>query len=70
MKLIVGISGASGVIYGVRFLETLKAKNIETHLVLTPLAEKVLEQETDFNKQKIIKSWHSWKDSSSFISQS
>ena len=54
MKLIVGISGASGVIYGVRFLEILNSKNIETHLVLTPLAEKVLEQETDFNKQKII----------------
>ena len=54
MKLIVGISGASGVIYGVRFLEVLNSKNIETHLVLTPLAEKVLEQETNFNKQKII----------------
>ena len=54
MKLIVGISGASGVIYGVRFLEALNRKNIETHLVLTPIAEKVLEQETDFKKQKLI----------------
>jgi 4-hydroxy-3-polyprenylbenzoate decarboxylase len=54
MKLIVGISGASGVIYGVRFLEALNRENIETHLVLTPLAEKVLEQETNFNKQKLI----------------
>jgi len=54
MKLIVGMSGASGVIYGVRFLEALNRKNIETHLVLTPLAEKVLEQETDFKKQKLI----------------
>jgi len=51
MKLIVGISGASGVIYGVKFLEALNSKNIETHLVITPLAEKVLEQETNFNKQ-------------------
>jgi len=34
MKLIVGISGASGVIYGIRFLEALNRKNIETHLVL------------------------------------
>jgi 4-hydroxy-3-polyprenylbenzoate decarboxylase len=54
MKLIVGISGASGVIYGVRFLEALNRENIETHLVLTPLAEKVLEQETNFKKQKLI----------------
>jgi len=54
MKLIVGISGASGVIYGVRFLEALKSKNIETHLVFTSLAEKILEQETDFRKQKLI----------------
>lgn len=54
MKLIVGMSGASGVIYGVRFLEALNRKNIETHLVLTPLAEKILEQETNFNKQTII----------------
>ena len=54
MKLIVGISGASGVIYGVRFLEALNSKNIETHLVVTPLAEKILEQETNFKKQKLI----------------
>lgn len=54
MKLIVGMSGASGVIYGVRFLEALNRKNIETHLVFTPLVEKILEQETDFKKQRLI----------------
>jgi len=54
VKLIVGISGASGVIYGVRFLEALHRKNIETHLLLTPIAEKVLKQETNFKKQKLI----------------
>ena len=32
-RLIVGISGASGVIYGVRILELLRDKDIETHLV-------------------------------------
>jgi len=54
VKLIVGISGASGVIYGVRFLEALHRRNIETHLLLTPIAEKVLKQETDFKTQKLI----------------
>ncbi len=34
-RLIIGISGASGVIYGIRLLEMLKdAKDIETHLVV------------------------------------
>ena len=34
-RLIVGISGASGVIYGVRILELLRDKDIETHLVMS-----------------------------------
>ena len=34
-RLIVGISGASGTIYGVRILELLKKTDIETHLVLS-----------------------------------
>ena len=54
MKLIIGISGASGVIYGVRLLELLNKENIETHLVFTPLSENILEQETNFKKQKLI----------------
>ena len=54
MKLIIGISGASGVIYGIRLLEVLSRENVETHLVFTPLVEKILEQETDFKKQKLI----------------
>ena len=39
-RLIVGISGASGVIYGVRALEMLRAQGIETHLVMTRAAQK------------------------------
>ena len=55
MRLVVGISGASGVIYGVRLLEELKNKKIETHLVLTLTAEKILKYETDFKKEELIK---------------
>lgn len=45
-RLIVGISGASGVIYGVRLLEILRALEIETHLVMTKAAEMTLGYET------------------------
>lgn len=47
MRLIVGISGASGAIYGIRILEALRAARVETHLVISPWAEKNVELETD-----------------------
>jgi 4-hydroxy-3-polyprenylbenzoate decarboxylase len=46
-RLIVGISGASGVVYGVRLLELLRPLPIETHLVLSKAAEMTLAYETD-----------------------
>lgn len=46
-RLIVGISGASGVIYGVRLLELLRPLPIETHLVMTRSAQITLAHETD-----------------------
>jgi len=46
-RLIVGISGASGVIYGVRLLELLAAQPVETHLVMSRTAEVTLAHETD-----------------------
>jgi 4-hydroxy-3-polyprenylbenzoate decarboxylase len=45
-RLIVGISGASGVIYGVRLLQALKPLPVETHLVMTRTAEVTLAHET------------------------
>jgi len=46
-RLIVGISGASGVIYGVRMLEVLREAGVETHLVMSKSAELTLVYETD-----------------------
>lgn len=46
-RLIVGISGASGVLYGVRLLELLRPLPIETHLVMSKAAELTLAHETD-----------------------
>jgi 4-hydroxy-3-polyprenylbenzoate decarboxylase len=48
-RIIVGISGASGVIYGVRLLEVLRGvEGVETHVVVSPAARRTLALETDF----------------------
>jgi 4-hydroxy-3-polyprenylbenzoate decarboxylase len=48
-RLIVGLSGASGVILGIRFLEILSTyKDIETHLVVSDAAKRTIELETDW----------------------
>ena len=46
-RLIVGISGASGVIYGIRMLEVLRESPVETHLVISKSAEITIAYETD-----------------------
>ncbi|MGQ4891248.1 MAG: UbiX family flavin prenyltransferase [Candidatus Njordarchaeia archaeon] len=49
MRLVVGITGASGIIYAVRFLEYLKEKrNIEVFLIVSKGALKVIEAEVDY----------------------
>jgi 4-hydroxy-3-polyprenylbenzoate decarboxylase len=53
--LIIGISGASGAIYGIRLLEVLKTINIATHLILTRAAERTIELETDYAVDQIKK---------------
>jgi flavin prenyltransferase len=52
-RLIVGISGASGVIYGVRMLEALRASGIETHLVMSRSAEMTIGYETDLKPKDV-----------------
>lgn len=47
-RLIVGITGASGTVYGVRLLETLKTADIETHLVMSDAAKLTMAAETDY----------------------
>jgi 4-hydroxy-3-polyprenylbenzoate decarboxylase len=48
MKLVVGISGASGAIYGLRMLEVLKQAGVETHLVMSDSAKRTIVHETDY----------------------
>lgn len=47
MKLIVGITGASGAVLGVRVLEALRELGVETHLVLSKWGRATVEFETD-----------------------
>jgi 4-hydroxy-3-polyprenylbenzoate decarboxylase len=54
-RMIVGISGASGVIYGIRLLEILRKCDIETHLVMTKSAELTLAYETDIKAADVKK---------------
>ncbi len=52
-RLIIGISGASGTIYGVRLLQVLRKSDIETHLVMTRSAEVTLAYETDLKVKDV-----------------
>ena len=52
-RLIVGISGASGPIYGIRVLELLRDTDIETHLVMSKSAEMTLAYETDHKPKDV-----------------
>ncbi|MDP3405350.1 MAG: UbiX family flavin prenyltransferase [Brevundimonas sp.] len=52
-RLVVGISGASGVIYGVRVLDALKDLGVESHLVVTRAALLTLSQETDLTPDEL-----------------
>lgn len=54
MHLIIGISGASGVVYGIRLLEVLKSEpEIETHLVMSESAKMNIGLETDWNGNEV-----------------
>ena len=54
MRLIIGMSGASGVIYGIRLLEVLsRVEQVETHLVLSNSAKLNIAIETDRNSKEV-----------------
>ena len=52
-RLIVGISGASGIVFGIRMLEVLKQRNIETHLIISKAAEMTLAYESDLKAKDL-----------------
>ena len=52
-RIVVGITGASGVIYGVRMLELLKETDYETHLILSEAGRLNIEIETDYSAEAV-----------------
>jgi flavin prenyltransferase len=53
-RLVVGITGSSGAILGIRLLEVLQPRDIETHLAITPAGQMTLEQETGYSLDQVI----------------
>lgn len=53
MRLVVGISGSSSPIYGIRTLEALKAAGVETHLVVSSGARRTIELETTLTVEQV-----------------
>lgn len=49
-RLVIGITGASGIIYGIRFLEIIKELKLESHLIISDDALLVLKSETEFDE--------------------
>ncbi len=55
-KIIIGISGASGTIYGIRLLETLKNySEIETHLIISDTAKEIIQYENSRNPDEVLR---------------
>jgi flavin prenyltransferase len=52
-RLIVGISGASGVVYGLRILDALRELGVDSHLILSRAAALTLAEETDFSVAEV-----------------
>lgn len=53
--IIIGISGASGAIYGIELLKTLKELKVETHLIISKTAQITIVQETNYTPAEVAK---------------
>ncbi|HXV51049.1 MAG TPA: UbiX family flavin prenyltransferase [Nitrosopumilaceae archaeon] len=68
MKLVIGMTGSTGVVYGVRALEVLRECKVETHLVITEWAKKCLTMETDYKIDDVKSLATSYSDDSNLAS--
>ncbi len=54
-KIVIGITGGSGVVYGIRLLEILRKSGVETYLVVSPSASITIKAETDYKPEYLEK---------------
>jgi 4-hydroxy-3-polyprenylbenzoate decarboxylase len=70
-RIVIGISGASGVVYGIRLLQILRDCGVETHLVMSRSAQATLAYETDLKTadlRALADAWHANSDVGAAIS--
>ena len=71
-RIIIGIAGASGVIYGIRMLECLKEIDYETHLIISEAGKLNIEIETAYQPNEVaellVKSLITWVSATIFSS--
>lgn len=70
-RIIIGISGASGAIYGIEMLKMLREAGVETHLVISKNGQITIAYETDYSVaevQKLADHWYSNNDMAAAIS--
>jgi 4-hydroxy-3-polyprenylbenzoate decarboxylase len=52
-RLIVGMTGSTGAIFGIRFLEALKHADVESHLIVSKWAQRTIEHETNYSLEQV-----------------
>lgn len=53
MKIVVGITGASGAIYGIKLLKELKEAKVETHLIISKWGRYTIQNETEYSIEEV-----------------
>ena len=53
MRIVIGLTGATGTIYGVRLLERLREAGVETHLVISRWGLRTLQHETPYSREQV-----------------
>lgn len=59
-RVVVGISGATGIVYGIRLLQMLRAARVETHLVVSRSARLTLAHESDLTAREVLALADTW----------
>ncbi|HSB57635.1 MAG TPA: UbiX family flavin prenyltransferase [Nitrosopumilaceae archaeon] len=68
MRLVIGITGSTGIIYGIRTLEALKKYKVQTHLIMTEWAKKCLVLETRYDLKYVKSLAESYSEDSNMAS--